>query len=294
MNYSNALGDLLFGDLPVWWAALRTVATFLCRFGTNEGSSMLIIDDTANVVRVVEDGREKAAYPLWSAEAFAQLSRLWLKSGWYVKYTYSFTWLGRPIFQLPEDLIRIQEVIYKIRPDLIIETGVAHGGSLIFYASLLRLMGGGRVLGIDAEFRPANRAAIESHELSSQITLIEGSSISPVVFNQVQAHVRRGERVLVILDSDHTKKHVLAELQCYAPLVSVGSYVIAADGIKELVAGGPRTDPDWSWNHPRAAAEAFVAQNPDFVIDEPRFEFNEGQVDHWISQWSGGFVKRVR
>ena len=255
---------------------------------------MLIIDDTANVVRVVEDGREKAAYPLWSAEAFAQLSRLWLKSGWYVKYTYSFTWLGRPIFQLPEDLIRIQEVIYKIRPDLIIETGVAHGGSLIFYASLLRLMGGGRVLGIDAEFRPANRAAIESHELSSQITLIEGSSISPVVFNQVQAHVRRGERVLVILDSDHTKKHVLAELQCYAPLVSVGSYVIAADGIKELVAGGPRTDPDWSWNHPRAAAEAFVAQNPDFVIDEPRFEFNEGQVDHWISQWSGGFVKRVR
>jgi cephalosporin hydroxylase len=255
---------------------------------------MLVIDEAEHLLRVVRDGRDVQVYPLSSAEAFAEISRVWLKSGWYAKHVYSFTWLGRPIIQLPEDLVRIQEVIYRIRPEVVIETGIAHGGSLVFYASLLKLLGGGQAIGVDVEIRPHNRAAIEAHELFPLITLIEGSSTAPAVIDQVRAHVGAGKRVLVILDSDHTKRHVLAELEAYAPLVSVGSYIIATDGIKELVAGGPRTEPEWGWDHPKAAAEAFVERNSDFVIEEPGFCFNEGAVDRWVSHWSGGFVKRIR
>jgi cephalosporin hydroxylase len=255
---------------------------------------MLVIDEANGLLRVVKGGRDLHVYPLSSAEAFDEISRVWLKSGWYAKHVYTFTWLGRPIIQLPEDLIRIQEVIYAIRPEIIIETGIAHGGSLVFYASLLRLLGGGHVIGIDVEIRPRNRLAIEAHELAPLITLIEGSSTAPDVVNQVRTRVEVGKRVLVILDSNHSKDHVLAELEAYAPLVSAGSYAVATDGIKELVAGGPRTQPNWAWDHPKAAAEAFVARNADFVIEEPKFRFNEGHVAGWISHWSGGFVKRIR
>ncbi len=150
------------------------------------------------------------------------------------------------------------------------------------------------MIGIDVEIRPHNRSAIEAHELAPMITLIEGSSIAPATIDEVRAQVAPGKRVLVVLDSNHTRSHVLAELEAYAPMVSVGSYAVATDGIKELVAGGPRTDPNWTWDHPKAAAEAFVAQNPNFVIEEPEFQFNEGQVDRWISHRSGGFVKRIR
>lgn len=256
---------------------------------------MIRIDEENDLLEVIRTNGVRSAHKLSSREAFLELSRLWLKTGWYAKYSYSFTWLGRPIIQLPEDMVRIQEVIYHLRPQAIIETGVAHGGSLIFYASLMKLLGGhGRVIGIDIEIRPHNRAAIESHELSPYISLIEGSSIEPSVVDRVRDLVKTYDRVLVILDSNHDKDHVLAELRAYTPLVSVGSYAIATDGIKELVAGGPRTGPDWSWNHPRAAAEQFVVENPDFSIEEPRFAFNEGLVDGWISQWTGGFVKRLR
>jgi cephalosporin hydroxylase len=255
---------------------------------------MLVIDEADAVLRIVENGRELSVHPLSSPEAFSEISRVWLKSGWYAKHMYSFTSLGRPIIQLPEDLVRMQEVIYQVRPEIIIETGVAHGGSLMFYASLLKLIGGGRVIGIDVEIRPHNRSAIETHELAPMITLIEGSSIAPGTIDEVRAQVAPGKRVLVVLDSNHTRSHVLAELEAYAPMVSVGSYAVATDGVKELVAGGPRTEPDWAWDHPKAAAEAFVARNPDFVIEEPKFRFNEGEVDRWISHWSGGFVKRIR
>jgi cephalosporin hydroxylase len=254
---------------------------------------MLVIDEANGLLKIVENDRVLRTHSLSSAEAFAEISRVWLKSGWYAKHVYSFTWLGRPIIQLPEDLVRIQEVIYRVRPELIIETGIAHGGSLVFYASLLKLLGEGRVIGVDVEIRPHNRLAIEAHELFPLITLVEGSSTAPVVVDQVRALAASAKRVLVILDSNHTKDHVLAELEAYAPLVSVGSYAIATDGIKKLVAGGSRTEPDWTWNHPKAAAEAFVARHPDFVIEEPEFSFNEGQVDRWVSHWSGGFVKRI-
>ena len=170
--------------------------------------------------------------------------------------------MGRPIIQLPEDVLRIQEVIYRVQPDVIIETGVAHGGSLIFYASLFKAMGRGRVIGIDIEIRPHNRRAIEAHEMKPLITLIEGSSIEPSIVEQVRALITPGETVLVLLDSNHTKAHVLAELEAYGPFVTPGSYIVATDGIMKEVAGAPRTGPDWDWNNPLDAAREFAAKHP--------------------------------
>ena len=241
----------------------------------------------------VEDGAERVEYPLASPEAFAVVSRAWLRCGWDTKYVYSFSWLGRPVIQLPEDLIRIQEVIYQVQPDVIIETGVAHGGSLVFYASLCAALGKGRVIGVDVEIRAHNRQAIESHRLFPLITLIEGSSIDPAVIDQVARLVRPGERVLVLLDSCHTKEHVSAELAAYAPMVTVGSYIVVADGIMASLAGAPRSHADWAWNNPLSAVREFVRDNPAFVIDEPRFPFNEGAVNQRVTYWPSGFVRRV-
>lgn len=232
-------------------------------------------------------------YQLDSPEAFNIISRLWLRTGWDNKYVYSFTWLGRPIIQLPEDMIRLQELIHSIQPDVIIETGVAHGGSLIFYASLCKLMGKGRVIGVDVEIRPHNRKAIEAHPLFPLITLIEGDSTDSATVEKVKTQLRANERVLVLLDSCHTKEHVLSELRSYSPLVSVGSYIVAMDGIMEQVVGAPRTQPDWSWNNPRQAAQEFVAANPQFVIEEPKILFNEGAVTDRVTYWPEGFIKRV-
>lgn len=241
-----------------------------------------------------ERANGEVKYPIGTSEAFSIISRAWLRSGWDGKYVYSFTWLGRPIIQLPDDMLRVQEAIYTIKPDVIIETGVAHGGSLVFYASLCKVMGKGRVIGIDIEIRPLNRQAIETHILKPYITLIEGSSVDPQIVSQVKSLVQPGDTVLIMLDSCHTKEHVLAELQAYAPLVSVGSYIIAADGIMEQIVGAPRTQPDWSWNNPKQAAIEFVRNNPDFIIEEPSFQFNEGAITERVTYWPGGFIKRIK
>ena len=254
---------------------------------------MISIDLEQGLVTVEENG-DRLQHPIGSAEAFEVLSKAWLRSGWDNKHVYSFTWFGRPIIQLPEDMVRLQEVIYAVQPDVIIETGIAHGGSLVFYASLCKAMERGRVVGIDIEIRPHNRQALEAHPLFPLITLIEGSSIDPEVINRVRAQVRPGETVLVLLDSCHTRQHVLDELEAYAPLVTKGSYIVAMDGIMEQVSGAPRTEPDWSWNNPRAAALAFVAAHPEFVIDDPQFRFNEGNISKPVTYWPSGYIKRVR
>jgi cephalosporin hydroxylase len=206
---------------------------------------------------------------------------------------YGFTWMGRPVIQLPEDMIRIQEVIYRIRPSVIIETGVAHGGSLIFYASLLEAMGSGRIIGIDVDIRSHNRRAIERHELAHRIDLIEGSSIDAHVLNAVNAMISREDIVLVMLDSNHTRDHVLAELRAYGPMVTPGSYIVAADGIMAQLKGAPRTQSDWTWNNPKAAAQLFTDLDSRFVIEEPGFNFNEGQITERVTYWPGAFVKRI-
>jgi cephalosporin hydroxylase len=241
----------------------------------------------------VGDGDESRQIPLASADAFRLVSDAWLRAGWDAKYVYSFTWLGRPIIQLPEDMMRLQEVIYGLKPDIIVETGVAHGGGLVFYAGLCRLMGKGRVVGIDVDIRPPNRTAIEGHELSDLITLIEGNSTSSDVVARVDDIICPGDRVLALLDSNHTKRHVMAELDAYSPLVSPGSYIIVMDGIMEKVAGGPRTTPEWRHDNPRQAVLEWVTRNPTFVLEEPRFAFNEGLVTERVTYWPDAFLKRL-
>lgn len=253
---------------------------------------MIKVDIEQGLVSVEEDG-VSTTHRLDTAEAFNIISDIWLRAGWDNKYVYSFTWLGRPIIQLPEDMFRLQELIHSVRPGVIVETGVAHGGSLVFYASLCKAIGHGRVIGVDIEIRPHNRAAIESHTLSSFITLIEGSSIDPTIVERVRSHIEPGERVMVLLDSCHSKDHVLAELSAYSKLLSPGSYIVAMDGIMEKVVGGPRTAPDWTWNNPRQAALEFVRANPEFVIEEPTFVFNEGNVSERVTYWPSAFIKRI-
>jgi cephalosporin hydroxylase len=251
------------------------------------------VDEERGEVIVKENG-EESRYPLASPEGFAAASRAWLRAGWDAKYVYSFSWFGRPIIQLPDDLIRIQEIIYRLKPDVIVETGVAHGGSLVFYATLMQAMDHGRVIGVDVEIRPHNRAAIEAHPLFHRISLIEGDAISPAIVGRVAAEVGSAKVVLVILDSNHTKEHVLSELRFYSPLVSVGSYIVATDGIMELVAGGPRTKPDWSWNNPRQAALEFAKENQGFQLEEPGFDFNEGVVQARVTYCPDCYLRRVR
>jgi cephalosporin hydroxylase len=191
-------------------------------------------------------------------------------------------------------MIRIQEVIFNIKPDLIIETGVAHGGSLIFYASLCKAMEKGRIIGVDIEIRPHNRKAIEEHFLYPYIDLIEGSSVDGKVVKAVEEFIQPGDTVLVLLDSNHSYTHVLNELRAYSPMVSVGSYIVATDGIMEFVVGAPRTNPDWLTNNPKKAAEDFVKENKNFIIEEPEFPFNEGVITERVTYWPSAFIKRIK
>jgi cephalosporin hydroxylase len=254
---------------------------------------MIKIDRNARVV-IVGEGDEERIIPYASPEAFEIVSDIWLNTGWDTKYVYSFSWFGRPVIQLPEDMIRIQELIYALKPDVIIETGVAHGGSLVFYASLFEAMGNGRVIGVDIEIRPHNRRAIENHDLFHRIKLLEGSSIAAETVSAVQALVRPEEKVLVILDSNHTRDHVRSELEQYGPLVSPGSYIVACDGIMGKVVGGPRTKPDWNLNNPIAAVMDFVAEHSEFIIEEPAWPFNEGVVKERVTYWPSAFIRRSR
>lgn len=255
---------------------------------------MLTIDETGGRVILQGPDGSRAEHSLDTPEAFEAVSAAWLRCGWDVKYVYGFTWMGRPIIQLPEDMIRIQEVIWRLKPDVIVETGVAHGGSLVFYAGLFAAMGKGRVIGIDIDIRKHNRAAIESHPMSPRIMLIEGSSTDLATGAAVRKAVTPDETVLVILDSNHSRAHVEAELEMYSALVTPGSYIVACDGIMAQVAGAPRTQADWSWNNPLGAIDSFLASNPDFQLEEPGFAFNEGVVRNRVTYWPKCFLRRVR
>ncbi len=249
---------------------------------------MLKIDEERAII--FKDNEEIG---LGTPEGFEILSNLWLRSGWDAKYVYSFAWLGRPIIQLPEDMIRIQELIYDIKPDLIIETGVAHGGSLIFYASLCKAMEKGRVVGIDIEIRAHNRKAIEEHFLGSFITLIEGSSTAAETVTQTEKLVQGCQTVMVILDSNHSYSHVLKELELYSPMVTKNSYIVATDGIMAFLKGAPRSQPDWDTNNPKNAAEDFAKKNPGYQIIEPEFPFNEGDIKKRVSYWPSAYIKKL-
>ncbi|MCH9610655.1 MAG: hypothetical protein S4CHLAM81_06270 [Chlamydiales bacterium] len=229
--------------------------------------------------------------PLYSDQAFELLSDQWLKVAWNQKYPYTFSWMGRPIIQLPEDMIRLQEVIYRVKPDVILECGIAHGGSLIYHASLLRAMGKGRVIGVDIEIRPHNREAIEKHELFDLITMVEGSSVEPSIVDHVKTLIKPDDKVLVILDSNHTKEHVQQEMAAYHELVSKGSYLVVTDGFMKKLADVPRGQEEWKWDNPLSAAEEFLEGRSDFVLEQtPNWPFNESVLNKNITHWPGAWL----
>ncbi len=204
------------------------------------------------------------------------------------KYTYHFSWMGRPIIQLPQDMMAMQEIVWQVKPDLIIECGIAHGGSILYYASLLELQGHGEVLGIDIDIRPHNREAIEAHPMSKRVRMIEGSSIDADIAAQVQA-MAAGKKVIVVLDSNHTHAHVLKELQLYAPLVSVGSYCVVMDTVVEDMPAD--FFPDRPWGHgdnPKTAVWEYLKDDDSFEIDY--------QLQHklLVTVAPDGYLRRVR
>ena len=254
---------------------------------------MRITIDTEARRLTLEGDHEVRTLDLYGREAFEAISSLWLKTSWNQKYSYTFTWLGRPIIQHPEDLVRLQEVIYSVAPDVVVETGVAHGGSLVFYASLLKAMGrSGRVIGVDVEIRPHNRRAVETHVLAPMITLIEGDSVAAETVATVRKLIRPTDTVLVVLDSDHTKTHVLAELNAYHAMVTPGSYIVATDGIMRDLHDVPRGRPEWREDNPAAAAEDFAASQPEFALEAPAWRFNESELERPVTCWPSAWLRR--
>ncbi len=258
---------------------------------------LIIDDETMTVTSETESGSETV--PLYSDRAFELITDPWVFVGWQQRYSYTFSWFGRPVIQLPEDMIRFQEVFWAVKPTLIIETGIAHGGSLIYSASLGAGSGlGTRVVGVDIEIRPHNRKGVEEHPLSEHITMIEGSSIAEDVLAQVAEHVKPDDRVMVVLDSNHSYGHVLEELRAYSKWVTPGSYIVSTDGImkelSEAKAPSAVEAGDWDWNHPQKANEEFVAEHPDFEILEPVWPFNESGLSKRITHWPNCYLKRVR
>lgn len=237
------------------------------------------------------DASDAAAIEIMAADAeMTTLSRAFFLKTCEHRYSYNFSWLGRPVIQYPQDLIAVQEVIWNVKPDLIVETGIAHGGSLIFYASLLELIGGpGKVIGIDNDIRSHNRSAIEAHPLAARIVMVQGSSVDDAVARSVREVARDKQRVLVILDSNHTHAHVLRELNLYAPLVRAGSYVIVFDtAIEQMPADAFPHRPWGPGNNPHTAVQEFLSTNDRFVVDST--------IDHklLVSAAPGGYLRCVK
>lgn len=210
---------------------------------------------------------ECSTVDLYSREGLDMLSNLWIKVAAEHRVMYEPTWLGRPIIQFPSDIVAIQELLWKVQPDVVIETGVAHGGSLVLSASVLEMIGKGKVIGIDIEIRPHNRAAIEAHPLKRRIELIEGSSIAPETLSAVRKLTADASVVLAIFDSNHTRAHVLQELELYAPLVTPGSYLVAHDGAQDWACDIPSAKPAWKDGGPLDAIHEFLAAHKEFRID---------------------------
>ena len=221
--------------------------------------------------------------------SFKQLALEWMEQSLRRKYTYNFTWLGRPIIQMPQDIVGLQEIIWEVKPDLIVETGIAHGGSLIFSASMLELIGGnGKVLGIDIDIRQHNRQEIEQHSLFKRIEMIQASSISDETAQAVFKIAADYEHIMVVLDSNHTHAHVKKELELYSPLVSVSSYLVVLDTFIEDLP--PDSFPDRPWNigdNSKTAVVEFLEENNNFEIDK--------NIENKLLLTSApsGFLKRI-
>ncbi len=207
------------------------------------------------------------------------------------QYSYNFSWMGRPVIQYPQDMIAMQEIIWNLKPDLIIETGIAHGGSLIYYASLLELIGKGEVLGIDIDIREHNKTEIEKHPMYKRIKMIQGSSIDPTIIESVKEYTIGKESILVVLDSNHTHEHVFAELQMYASFVSLNSYIVVYDTIVEKLPDNYLPGHQRPWgigDNPFTAVSSFLELNQEFEIDK---SINNKLL---ISVAPDGYLKRIK
>ncbi|QTN31332.1 cephalosporin hydroxylase family protein [Akkermansiaceae bacterium] len=258
-----------------------------------------------NPIKDFQTEREARIARLGEDQDFFRLSQQWLKESMSRQYVYNFEWLGRPIIQYPQDIVAMQELVWEVKPDLIIETGIAHGGSLILSASLLALLDlaeatkagvpldtakpARKVIGVDIDIRDHNRAEIEAHPFANRIAMVQGSSVAPETVAQVKGMASGAGNIMVCLDSMHTHDHVLAELEAYAPLVSVGSYCVVFDTFVEDMPAGFFSDRPWDpGNNPKTAVMEFVAKYPEFVIDTPI------QDKLAVTVAPHGFLKRVR
>lgn len=248
-----------------------------------------------NPTQAFQDEKNHRIKTMSHDTGFQALSHAWLETSMRQKYTYNFEWLGRPIIQNPVDMIAMQEIIWSVQPDLIIETGIAHGGSLIFYASMLELnaiCGGpenAEVVGVDIDIRAHNRAAIEAHPLSRRVSMIQGSSIASETIEIVKKRAQGKQKVLVCLDSNHTHEHVLAELVSYAPFTSPDSYCVVFDTFVEDVPDDVFSDRPWGpGNNPKTAVIEYLKTHPEFEIDQKI----SGKL--MISAAPDGFLKRVK
>ena len=222
--------------------------------------------------KIFEKQNKKYIAKMSKDTSFQKLTKSWFKSSEKFQYSYHFSWMGRPIIQYPQDMIALQEIIWQIKPDLIIETGIARGGSLIFSASMLQLIGKGSVIGIDIDIRKQNRIEIEKHSMFKRIKMIEGSSIDQKVVKKVYQLAENKKQILVILDSNHSHEHVLQELELYSPLVSKNGYLIVFDTVIEDIST-PQTKSHqkrpWSkGNNPKTAVKSFLKTNNRFIIDK--------------------------
>jgi len=246
-------------------------------------------------IREFEKERENLVEINANNKEFADTAKRFLEKSAELNYSYNFSWLGRPIIQYPQDMIALQEIIWEVKPDMIIETGIAHGGSLIFSASMLTLLEAcgeienGKVLGIDIDIREHNKKAIEAHPMSKKITMFQGSSIDEEMIQKVHEFAKSGKRILVCLDSNHTHDHVLAELKAYAHLTSLGSYCVVFDTIIEDMPKDCFPDRPWGkGNNPKTAVWEYLKECDDFVIDK------DIENKLLITVAPDGYLKRIK
>ncbi len=253
---------------------------------------MKLCIDTDERLLTVEENAQFRQLPLYGREAFELISDQWVRIGWGLAYYFTMSWFGRPILQLPEDLVRLQEVLYSLQPDVIIETGVYSGGSLLFYASLCEGIGKGRVIGIDNHIDEETRAALAASRVAHRITAVEGDSAAPETIEAVRSGIRPGETVLIILDSDHSREHVARELRGWSPLVTPGSCIIATDGIMRDLVDVPGGQPEWAHDNPCAAVSGFLADNPEFELRQPAWLVNRSTLRRNITYWPDSWLWR--
>lgn len=251
---------------------------------------MKIVIDLDAKTTTTQQGDVEAVHSLYSPESFALLSRHWMRVGWSLAYYHRFQWMGLPILQLPEDLIRLQEVLFRLRPDVIVETGIFGGGSLLFAASICEALGNGRVIGIEKYLRDDTRNALSAHRLAHRFSVIEGDSAAPETVQAVRQLIKPTDSVFVILDSDHSTNHVLRELEAYGPLVTPGSCLLAEDAVMKDLADLPRADASWSVDNPGTAIDQFMGTHPEFRREAPQLPFNESSISYSATFWPGGWL----